>query len=446
MTARDEFDRHLSAWLDDRAPVREPEPLLGQVLARTARTRRRPAWLIPERWIPMSAITTRVQSSSRVPWRVAGLAVLVILALVVGAVLVAGNRQRALPAPFGPAANGPIVYAHAGELYTRQTLDAAPSLFAAGPDKITAFFSPRGDKVAFLQSGGPGGSILWVADPDGTNAVKLGGPFLHDDWYEWSPDGSLIAVQSDIGGVSSISLVRTDGSGGHILDLDGMPAGTPTFRPPDGHQLLIRGLAHGQVGMDWGLYLVDLDGSNLTHIDLAPGFTEQPDYNINRDYYFLSPAWSPDGARIAFHTLEPAEPDPGFRIHVATIGATGAVSDEQVLEYLTTSSDEFQATWLPGGDGLVFESLSGNQVEIRTGGASPGAIAHGVGDTLEGFDFQDSGITYALSPDGSLVVARVQLPTGTGQEPLWVSDVATGRQTRTLFEADDIVSWQRLAR
>ena len=82
------------------------------------------------------------------------------------------------------------MYAHAGELYTRQTLDAAPSLFAAGPDKITAFFSPRGDKVAFLQSGGPGGSILLVADPDGTNAVKLGGPFLHDDWYEWSPDGS----------------------------------------------------------------------------------------------------------------------------------------------------------------------------------------------------------------------------------------------------------------
>ena len=54
MTARDDFDRHLAAWLDDRAPMREPEPLLGQVLARTARTRRRPAWLIPERWIPMS--------------------------------------------------------------------------------------------------------------------------------------------------------------------------------------------------------------------------------------------------------------------------------------------------------------------------------------------------------------------------------------------------------
>jgi hypothetical protein len=47
MTARDDFDGLLSAWFDDDAPGREPEHLLGQVLARTARTRRRPAWLVP---------------------------------------------------------------------------------------------------------------------------------------------------------------------------------------------------------------------------------------------------------------------------------------------------------------------------------------------------------------------------------------------------------------
>ena len=43
MTTRDDFDRHLAAWFEASAPSSEPEPLLGQVLARTARTRRRPA-------------------------------------------------------------------------------------------------------------------------------------------------------------------------------------------------------------------------------------------------------------------------------------------------------------------------------------------------------------------------------------------------------------------
>ena len=448
MTARDDFDRHLSAWLDATAPQREPEHLLETVLARTARTRRRPAWRIPERWIPLS-VTTSMARPSRVPWRTVSLAALLILALAAAAALVAGTRKPALPSPFGFAANGPIVYASEGQIYLRQTLDAAPTVFAAGPDKITAFFSPRGDKVAFLESAGAAGSILWVADPDGRNAIKLGGPFLHDDWYEWSPDGSLIAVQSDIGPSTAISLVRTDGSGGRILDLKGMPAGMPTFRPTDGQQLLIRGLTHGAIGMDWGFYLVNLDGSGLTKLDLDPGFADDPDYNGNRDYYFLSPMWSPDGTRIAFHTLEPIPGDPGFRVHTAAVSASGTVSDEHILEYDPASTDEFAATWLPGGDGLVFESLGSGVLKVRTGAPDPGATARDIGDAAQvGSGWPDGGVTYALSPDGALVVARTQLPAGSGAgpRPLWVSDVATGRDTRDLFAADDIVSWQRLAR
>ena len=105
MTARDEYDRHLSAWLAAEAPAREPEHLLGEVLARTARTRRRPAWRIPERWISMSAITSRVAPPPGVPWRAIALTALLI-ALIAGAVLVAGSLRHRVAPPFGPAANG----------------------------------------------------------------------------------------------------------------------------------------------------------------------------------------------------------------------------------------------------------------------------------------------------------------------------------------------------
>ena len=108
MSERDAFDRRLSAWFAADAVSREPEHLLGSVLARTARTRRRPAWLIPERWIPMSAITSRTAPATRVPWRVIVPVALLIVALAVGALLVAGSQQRRLPAPFGRAANGLI--------------------------------------------------------------------------------------------------------------------------------------------------------------------------------------------------------------------------------------------------------------------------------------------------------------------------------------------------
>ena len=86
-------DRRLSAWLETVAPAREPEHLLDAVLARTARTRRRPAWRIPERWIPMTTITTPVTSGGSARWPIAVLAALLVLALVAGAVLVAGSRR-----------------------------------------------------------------------------------------------------------------------------------------------------------------------------------------------------------------------------------------------------------------------------------------------------------------------------------------------------------------
>jgi len=48
-----DFDRTLSAWLDELAPLREPEGLTYTVLARTRRMRRLPGWATLERWFPM---------------------------------------------------------------------------------------------------------------------------------------------------------------------------------------------------------------------------------------------------------------------------------------------------------------------------------------------------------------------------------------------------------
>jgi len=119
MTTRDDFDRHLAAWFEASAPSSEPEPLLGQVLARTARTRRRPAWRIPERWIPMSAITTRSARVGQVPWRTIGLIALLIVTLVAGVLVIAGTRRPALPPPFGVAGDGKVLYSFDGDIFVR---------------------------------------------------------------------------------------------------------------------------------------------------------------------------------------------------------------------------------------------------------------------------------------------------------------------------------------
>ena len=58
--APEEFDRRLAAWFEADARTRELEGLLEATLTRIGRTRRLPAWLLPERWLPMQ-LTSRLQ-------------------------------------------------------------------------------------------------------------------------------------------------------------------------------------------------------------------------------------------------------------------------------------------------------------------------------------------------------------------------------------------------
>jgi hypothetical protein len=184
MTTRDDFDRHLAAWFEASAPSSEPEPLLGQVLARTAHTRRRPAWRIPERWIPMSAITTRSARVSQVPWRTVGLIALLIVTLVAGALLIAGTRRPALPPPFGVAGDGKIMYSFDGDIFVRDTPTGAKTALITGSTiDQTPAFSNDGSKFVFGRHEAAGADSMWIANVDGSAQRRLDIPFAIS-WFE----------------------------------------------------------------------------------------------------------------------------------------------------------------------------------------------------------------------------------------------------------------------
>ena len=107
MTSRDDSTAPSPpGWTNE--PHREPEHLLGQVLARTARTRA-PSRLAHPRKVDLHVSH---QFTGREPlWACPGgrsaLAALLTSRLIAGAVLVAGSlRQSRVAPPFGPAANG----------------------------------------------------------------------------------------------------------------------------------------------------------------------------------------------------------------------------------------------------------------------------------------------------------------------------------------------------
>ena len=64
MTLNDGFERTVSDWLDEQAGHGMPG-YLDETLARTTRTRQRPAWSSLERWLPVDLTAQTVPLRDR---------------------------------------------------------------------------------------------------------------------------------------------------------------------------------------------------------------------------------------------------------------------------------------------------------------------------------------------------------------------------------------------
>ncbi|HLQ48549.1 MAG TPA: hypothetical protein VK233_06205, partial [Candidatus Dormibacteraeota bacterium] len=185
MTLNDGFDRTVSEWLDEQAGRGAPG-YLDEVLARTTRTRQRPAWSSLERWLPV-AITfrARVAPMSRSFW---ALTLIAVLALAAALLVLAGVGQRRLP-HFGTAANGGIAFVDGGDLKVAgpdgTTIHSLISL-PAGAGAMS--YSPDGTRLVYrTHESAP--SII-VLDADGSHATSVAGgvSVAPDGPITWSPD------------------------------------------------------------------------------------------------------------------------------------------------------------------------------------------------------------------------------------------------------------------
>jgi Tol biopolymer transport system component len=156
------------------------------------------------------------------------------------------------------------------------------------------------------------------------------------------------------------------------------------------------------------LYLVDLAGGETRQL------TDLPDGACQ-------PAWSPDGTTLAFTSpcTSNREEYAGSSIFVLQVGADGSASEPSPL-ILSLSGGEYDPAWSPDGAKIAFTSLRTGRAQIFVAGAD-GSNPQNLNSDLA-FNWSP-----AWSPDGTQLAF---LTGRGGQEEVWLIPSGGGEETR----------------
>ena len=386
MTLNDGFERTVAGWLDEQAGRGAPG-YLDEVLARTTRTRQRPAWSSLERWLPMDLSARRSMFGRSASLRPIGLLLFVALLIAVVVALAVGS-YRPLPAPFGLARNGSVVTSRDGDIYLLDPATSQSRPIAAGDGfDFSPIFSRDGTKLVFLRSDGPLKEpailTLFVANADGSRIRALTPPTQSLDWFDWSPDGTRIAY------MASGALYVVDVAGGQPkrLPVSG-GAHFPTWLPPDGKEIVYR-----LESVSPAIYAIAPDGiGKPRRLSTA---------RANNEYDYQGIAISPDGAHITFTRWSSAGLPRVYALEVASgkeiaFATAGAASARGTATYSPDGNLVAYARILPeGAFQLVVANADGSGNERPIGPKKPGPV-----------DGSEVNATWAFAPDGTDLMVR----------------------------------------
>ena len=275
--------------------------------------------------------------------------------------------------------NGKIVFSQDGAI-----MQLGPN--GRGPaQKIGRGFgqvwSPDGRTLALTDLISPTAQTLFVMDADGSNRRRLplaagGKGNVSNFWPAWSPDGTRLAFTRSVIGPHTRTGWADDV---YVVDLDGTnlrrvtTSGTalaPTWSP-DGRRIAYLGVVGAADSSDssYRLHLVNADGSG-DHTLLA---ASRASWAPGGHAHIWSPAWSPDGRRLAFSraTRRATKPPRAItEIYVINPDGTGLRRlTRTTVERPPHTTASFWPAWSPDGKQIVFVSLP-NRIQVMNADGS----------------------------------------------------------------------------
>jgi Tol biopolymer transport system component len=419
------IDRLVTEWLRADAPPRAPQGLLAAALEQAGATgQQRPFGGRPfDAWIGRSP---------RLHWAIVG-AILALLLL--GAVAGAGALLRdpavrpRLPQPSGLARNGLVAYAQGGDIYTVDPVSGISRAVVIGPETDqTPVWSLDGTHFVFERKviGDTGNGRLFVARADGSGVVAItAAPQSQLASYAFSPDGSEVVYAAGPPANSELWIAKADGSGARRVDV-GMSVHGPTYRPPNGAEIIFAGGSADGAGN--GIYAVDVASGTLRTI-------VKPSAGVGLDWVSVAP----DGSRVAY-SVSTSDPSRNtYSVHVSAIDGSGTVT----LPMPQGATFQDGPAWSNDGTRIVVVRgyATRNQdvalAVLPADGSAVGIETHrgltGCCDTVSAWAPDDTSIL--MSPEDLFGLTKPQL----------LLDPLTGVSRPTPWAAIGDPAWQRLA-
>lgn len=420
MTTFDRIERRLPELIDELAAATVPD-YVDDMLRHTTRSRQRPRWSAPERWLPMGVIA-RTAPIRPLPWR--SIAIAAIITLLAAATLIyAGSRTRVAP-PFGPARNGVIVYGTVlGDIVALDpTTGTTRTLIGGSVVEKYPMFTLDGTRLIFARVPGSTASeedYIAAADGSGEHALLPAGPAIK--WFDLSGSGDRALLSREADGRVVQSMLDVASGRETPIPLDPtLGISLAMFRP--GHDQVIYEHVPDEGGAGTTVWIARGDGGG----ELRP-------IAISADA--VNEAWvSQDGSRLVYATwgtgvgkqgrLRVMDLDTGIDTALTFAGSAGSV--------------ELAPQFSPDGKRLVITRYRDHTIQLVVVPADGIGPEEPIGPGQPG----DSGSVATLwSPDGSQVLAAY----GT-DGTVWLLP-ANGDPGRMLdgMSWDRGISWQRLA-
>jgi dipeptidyl aminopeptidase/acylaminoacyl peptidase len=432
MRSMERFDTQLPQLLDELSQPRTPD-WFDDFVGLTARTRQRPAWTLPERWLPMVDIARQPVLAPRLPLRSLAIGFLIIALVLAAVVAVVASRRQTPAPPFGRAQTGLVAFERNGDIYVADPKNGTERAIVTGATyDMTPVWSLDGTRLAFERRAKVlthTGSIV-VVDADGSDPrIVTSEPLIGISSYAFSPDGQRILVTTGDGRTSLAYIATLDGAPPRLLKTD-LIIGEPSWRP-EGHEIAFVGSRGFQAdGQDaTGVYAMDVTTGRVRPIrEHADGF------------YQSAPRWSPDGRQLAFNEWVDSS-----ELTVDAYIVTGDGAPPRELPRPAGAKWQFLPRWSNDGTRLVgIRGYTGQDDDVR--GAIVPVDGSGTGVEI----VKQSGTSMCcdspeFAPDDSFILA---LPTNTGGRvgQQLIVDPATGAVREAAWTTASYPAIQRLAK